>query len=111
MKPDERLTFDGSMLKEWGSWQKFDAVEKLAQNRSLSCQRTPRSLAHDGCIRTRMKSPGDLQDISGKTTGQVAKDYPFEPKSQGCQDVNDGSIRSGCRVWLTTASLLAFNLV
>ncbi|CAE7352234.1 RE2 [Symbiodinium sp. CCMP2456] len=112
--PDERKKFEGSMAKEWSSWQLFEAADKLTpeQRKELpdDVQIIGTRWVHtDKNAKPRMLA-NYLRKRTGKTKEQINKEFPFEPKSrivvQGCQEDPTG-IRSDS----PTASLLAFNLV
>ena len=110
----DREKFDASMAKEWASWQKFGAVEKLTDEQIKQLPPDTQIIGTRWVHTDKNAKPRLLATYLSKRTGkskaQIEKEFPFEAKSrlvvQGCQE-NPQDIRSDS----PTASLLAFNLV
>ncbi|CAE7324408.1 Copia protein [Symbiodinium microadriaticum] len=110
----DREKFDASMAKEWASWQKFGAVEKLTDEQIKQLPPNTQIIGTRWVHTDKNAKPRLLATYLSKRTGkskaQIEKEFPFEAKSrlvvQGCQE-NPQDIRSDS----PTASLLAFNLV
>ena len=102
---EDRKKFDASVAKEWDSWQKFSAVEKLDEEIIIGT----RWVHTDKNAKPRLLA-NYLRKRAGKTESQIERDYPFEAKSrlvvQGCQEESRNT-----RSDSPTASLLLFNLV
>ena len=57
LSPEDRKKFDLSMEKEWNSWQKFGAVEKLSEEQVRQLPRDAKRLsARAGCTQIRTLS-------------------------------------------------------
>ena len=110
----DREKFDGSMAKEWASFQKFNAVEVLSEKQIKELPNDVEIVSMRWVHTDKNQKPRLLAMAMSKKTGkskkQIEKDYPFEAKSrmvvQGNQENNAG-IRSDS----PTGSLLAFNFV
>ena len=111
---EDREKFDRSMAKEWDSWQKFNAVEKLSPEQITDLPKDVKIIGARWVHTDKNAKPRllalYLARRTGKSKSQIEKDYPFEAKSrlvaQGCQE-DQQSIRSDS----PTASLLSFNFV
>ena len=111
---EDRTKFDKSMAKEWDSWQRFGAVEKLTKEQIRALPKDTKIIGTRWVHTDKNAKPRMLASYLAKRTGkserQIKKEFPFEAKSrlvvQGCQEDPSG-IRSDS----PTASLLAFNLV
>ena len=114
LSPEDRKLFDASMLKEWTSWQKFQAVAELTEEEIQSLPQDTKVIGTRWVHTDKNSKPRliarHMAKKTGKTKEQVDKEFPFEAKSrlvvQGCQE-DEQNIRSDS----PTCSLLAFNLV
>ena len=113
LAPGDRVKFDEAMAKEWSSWQKFGAVEKLSLEQVRELPQGTKIIGTRWAHTDKNQKPrllvGHIAQKSGKSKQQIEK--AFAPKSrlivQGCQEENTEGIRSDS----PTASLLAFNLL
>ena len=94
LSQEDREKFDKSMAKEWDSWQKFNAVEKLTSEQIRDLPNDVKIVGTRWVHTDKNAKPRLLASYlarrTGKSKSQIDKDYPFEAKSrlvvQGCQE-------------------------